>query len=69
MWCTAGHDAMSVISQTADQLMFLFPCVFAWPSSTVHEKAMLAIVKLLMAFVKQAYRIRKNTKYAPFLYG
>ncbi|KAI5017117.1 hypothetical protein ZWY2020_037495 [Hordeum vulgare] len=31
---------MSVISQTADKLMLMFPCVFACPSSTIHEKAM-----------------------------
>ncbi|EMS45521.1 Importin subunit beta-1 [Triticum urartu] len=48
----SNSDVMSVISQTADQLMFLFPCVFACPSSTVHEKAILAICQV-------AYGIRE----------
>ncbi|KAM3400340.1 hypothetical protein ACQJBY_005304 [Aegilops geniculata] len=39
----SNSDAESIITQNADQLMFLFLRVFACHGSTVHEEAMLAI--------------------------
>ena len=59
----SNSDAEPIITQNADQLMFLFLRVFACHGSTVHEEAMLAIGALAYAtgpdFVKYMHEFFK----------